>query len=195
MKKPSVQQVDDFFPEDIAKEISTFCEKKALYRWGETDNKEEPPTGLVCDLYHADATQKQLLKNTDDADSVKLIYNYFIKHIHEKYPVFWNDYIIYRLYINIFAPKETAYFHTDSVGDSDQWTFLYYPNKGWDYKLNDGGWTELFLDEKIIGVIPVDNTLVRFTSSVRHRATPFNKHHRFTIAIKCINKNEIKRNN
>ena len=107
--------------------------------------------------------KKQLLKNTDDADSVKLIYNYFIKHIHEKYPGFWNDYIIYRLYINIFAPKETAYFHTDSVGDSDQWTFLYYPNKGWDYKLNDGGWTELFLDEKIIGVIPVDNTLCTHT--------------------------------
>ncbi|BCU93562.1 MAG: hypothetical protein CM15mV2_1820 [uncultured marine virus] len=43
-------------------------------------------------------------------DQTKLIYNYFIKYIHEKYPNFWNDYAIYRLYVNVFAPKEQAYF-------------------------------------------------------------------------------------
>ena len=189
--KPSIQQVDNFFPNNIADSVLDFCESQALYRYGETDNREEPPTGLVCDIYHKDSEQSQLSQDARTCDDSKLIYNFFIKYIHEKYPGFWNDYVIYRLYVNIFAPKETAYFHKDSVGDSDQLTFLYYPIPKFDYDLNQGGWTEFDLDSKIIGVLPLPNSLTRFTSSINHRATPFRDHHRFTVAIKCINKNEL----
>jgi len=189
--KPSIQQVDNFFPENIAENIIGFCEDTALYRYGETDNREQPPTGLACDIYHADSNHSQLAQDARTSEESKLVYNYFIKYIHEKYPGFWNDYVIYRLYINVFSPRENAYFHTDSVGDSDQWTFLYYPILNFDYDLNQGGWTEFDLDSKIIGVPPLPNSLCRFSSFVNHRATPFKDHHRFTIAIKCINKNEL----
>lgn len=183
--KPSIQQADNFFPDNIAIEMAEFVHN-AKYRYGETDNTEHPPTGLVCDLYHIDAKEEVII-----TDQTKLIYNYFIKYIHEKYPNFWNEYVIYRLYVNVFAPKEQAYFHTDSVNNSDQWTFIYYPAHPHDYDINQGGWTEFSLDDKIIGVPPYYNSLVRFTSSVLHRATPFRDHHRFSIAIKCMNKKEL----
>tara|TARA_B100000927_G_scaffold55324_1_gene42272 strand:- start:4400 stop:4972 length:573 start_codon:yes stop_codon:yes gene_type:complete len=183
--KPSIQQADNFFPEEIAKEISAYL-RESLYRYGETDNQSYPPTGLVADLYHIDAKEEIQI-----SDETKLIYNYFIKHIHEKYTGFWNDYAIYRLYINVFAPKEQAYFHTDSVGESDQWTFIWYPMNFHGYDINQGGCTEFSLDNKIIGVPPFPNSLVRFSSNILHRATPFRDHHRFSIAIKCMNKKEL----
>ena len=92
------------------------------------------------------------------------------------------------MYVNIFAPKETAYFHKDSVGDSDQWTFLYYPIHNFDCDKNQGGCTEFFVDEQIIGIPPYYNSMVRFSAPMEHRATPFKDYHRFTIALKCIEK-------
>tara|TARA_B100001250_G_scaffold93789_1_gene78146 strand:+ start:1170 stop:1754 length:585 start_codon:yes stop_codon:yes gene_type:complete len=193
MKKPSIQQVDDFFPTEIAETISHFTHngdpKGPGFRYGEGDGigeyGEDIPTGLVLDLYHEN--DEEGIPLTEDGRN---IYNSFIKHIHDRYPGFWDTYRVYRLYINVFAPREQAYFHTDSEGDSDQWTFLYYPIPDFEWKLNDGGWTEFDLDGKVIGVTPLPNSLVRFTSSINHRATPYRNHHRFTIAIKCVNKNE-----
>ena len=193
MKKPSIQQVDDFFPTEIAETISHFTHngdpKGPGFRYGEGDGigeyGEDIPTGLVLDLYHEN--DEEGIPLTEDGRN---IYNSFIKHIHDRYPGFWDTYRVYRLYINVFAPREQAYFHTDSEGDSDQWTFLYYPIPDFEWKLNDGGWTEFDLDGKVIGVTPLPNSLVRFTSSINHRATPYRNHHRFTIAIKCENKNE-----
>ena len=193
MKKPSIQQVDDFFPTEIAETISHFTHngdpKGPGFRYGEGDGigeyGEDIPTGLVLDLYHEN--DEEGIPLTEDGRN---IYNSFIKHIHDRYPGFWDTYRVYRLYINVFAPREQAYFHTDSECDSDQWTFLYYPIPDFEWKLNDGGWTEFDLDGKVIGVTPLPNSLVRFTSSINHRATPYRNHHRFTIAIKCVNKNE-----
>ena len=54
--KPSIQQVDNFFPDNIPIEIAEWI-RNANYRHGETDNTEHPPTGLVCDLYHIDAKE------------------------------------------------------------------------------------------------------------------------------------------
>ena len=90
--KPSIQQADNFFPDNMAEFVHN-----AKYRYGETDNTVDLPTGLVCDLYHIDAKEEVII-----TDQTKLIYNYFIKYIHEKYPNFWNDYAIYRLYVNVF---------------------------------------------------------------------------------------------
>ena len=49
--KPSIQQADNFFPDNIAIEMAEFVHN-AKYRYGETDNTVDLPTGLVCDLYH-----------------------------------------------------------------------------------------------------------------------------------------------
>ena len=89
------------------------------------------------------------------------------------------------MYINCFAPREQAYFHTDS----GVWTILYYPIHNFDCDKNQGGCTELFVDEQFIGIPPYYNSIVRFSAPMEHRATPFKDHHRFTIALKCI-KNE-----
>ena len=185
--KPSIQQVENFFPHDVSVNVSEFATDYAAYRYGESDDNETPPTGLVADLFHWDRKDEM----SSSPNHVKLIYNYFIKYIHENYIGFWNDYQVYRLYINVFAPTEMAYFHTDCEKESDQWTFLYYPNINFDYNRNQGGCTEFALDSKIIGVPPLPNSIVRFTSSIDHRATPFRDHHRFTFAIKCVNKNEL----
>ena len=186
MERPSIQQIDNFFPQDVAEYISKFVIYEAEYRYGERDDNG-PPTGLVCDIYHVDTSE-----HTCSSDEGKVIYNFFIKHIHEKYPGFWDNYKIYRLYINVFAPKEQAYFHTDSSEESDQFTFIYYPSSDvFQYDIEQGGWTEFYLDKKIIGVPPYSNSIVRFSSEVRHRATPYRDHHRFTIALKCVNKDEL----
>lgn len=185
--KPSIQQIENFFPDDIASNVAQFATDYAAYRYGETDNREAPPTGLVADLFHWDRKDEM----SSAPNHVKLIYNYFIKYVHEHYIGFWNDYQIYRLYINVFAPREMPYFHTDSVGDSDQWTFIYYPTLDFDYHINQGGCTEFSLDHKIIGVPPLENSICRFSSYIKHRATPFRDYHRFSIAIKCVNKSEL----
>ena len=49
--KPSIQQVDNFFPDNIPIEIAEWI-RNANYRHGETDNTEHPPTGLVLSLIH-----------------------------------------------------------------------------------------------------------------------------------------------
>ena len=58
--KPSIQQADNFFPDNIAIEIAEFVHN-AQYRYGETDNTVDLPTGLVCDLYHIDAKEEVIL--------------------------------------------------------------------------------------------------------------------------------------
>lgn len=184
MKKPSIQQIDDFFPQELAEYISKYALFEAGYRYGESDD-QGLPTGMVCDLYHVDSSETGSISKEG-----KAIYNAFVKHIHEKYPGFWDTYRIYRLYINVFCPKEMAFFHEDADPDTDQWTFLYYPMHDFEWKMEQGGWTEFWLDNKIIGVPPFANSLVRFSSEITHRATPFRDHHRMTIAIKVANKDE-----
>ena len=49
--------------------------------------------------------------------------------------------------------------------------------------------TEFYLDDRIIGIPPVPNTLLKFTSWVTHRATPLNSDHRFTYALKYCREN------
>lgn len=187
MDKPSIEHIENFFPDDIASKVAEFAKYGAYYYYGETDNTEAPPAGMVSTLF--DLKNKDLF--TCAPNPVKLIYKFFIKHIHEKYTGFWNDYQIYRLYINVFSPREFSYFHTDSGNDSDQWTFIYYPTLDFDYDINQGGCTEFYLDNKIIGVPPIPNSICRFSSYVKHRATSFKDYHRFSFAIKCVNKSEL----
>lgn len=172
-----IEQIDDFFPDDIANLVAEYIFYRAKYRYGEADSPGTPPVGLVADLFHMDKGAV--------GENEKIIYNHFIKYINEKYPGFWDTYTLCSLYINCFAPREQAYFHTDS----GVWTILYYPIHNFDCDKNQGGCTELFVDEQIIGIPPYYNSIVRFSAPMEHRATPFKDHHRFTIALKCI-KNE-----
>ena len=68
--KPSIQQVDNFFPEEVASKVSEFMTDYASYRYGETDNREAPPTGLVADLFHWDNRDAM----STAPNHVKLIY-------------------------------------------------------------------------------------------------------------------------
>ena len=102
------------------------------------------------------------------------------KRISESMGVDAKKYNLYRMYINCFAPREIAYFHTD--GDEGDLTFLYYPNMEW--KLDDGGETQIYETDMFTGVPPIPNRIVMFDASLLHRATSFRDRHRFTIAIK-----------
>tara|TARA_B100001996_G_scaffold382388_1_gene374083 strand:+ start:129 stop:650 length:522 start_codon:yes stop_codon:yes gene_type:complete len=168
---------NNFFPEVISHRISEYAHYHAQYRYGERDNPYAPPVGLVAELFHMDKGVR--------GEDERIVYDYFIKYVNEKYDGFWDTYTLQRLYINCFAPREFANFHQD-LG---VWTFLYYPIHNFDYDKNQGGCTEFFVDEQVIGIPPTYNSIVRFSAPMEHRATPFKDHHRFTIALKCI-KNE-----
>jgi hypothetical protein len=106
------------------------------------------------------------------------IYSVFSKKIEKEFPEM-KDYKLYRMYVNCFSPNENPYFHID--GETGH-TLLYYPQEDW--KLDDGGETQFFIDESIHGVLPVPNRMVKFDACIKHKATSFRDRHRFTLAIK-----------
>ena len=69
----SIQQVDEFFPDDIANRIADYIFYRARYNYGETDNPDAPTTGLVSNLFHLDVGAV--------GEDEKIIYNHFIKYI------------------------------------------------------------------------------------------------------------------
>lgn len=189
MSKPTIQAIDNFFPEEISRWVTWFCEEYSRYRYGEYDDRDgDPadPTGLVHDVFNIE-------KPEFASDKDEQLYSTFKTYIEKHYPGFFNKYIIYRVYVNCFAPRENAYFHNDCCEESDQMTFIYYPKSSlWEYAIAEGGWTEFFFEDekKIMGVVPYPNSISMFTSRLLHRATPFKSHHRFSIAVKTINKDE-----
>ena len=166
--KPSIACADRALDPEAFRFVSEFA-YDAPYEYGERDNSLYKPTGMIHNL------------EPDDEDD-KFVYELLDRTIREKFPEV-REYDLYRAYINCFAPREIANFHVDCSEDDDQITFIFYANKKYN-GLNDGGCTEFYLDEKIIGLPPVPNTLVKFTSWVLHRATPLISDHRFTYAFK-----------
>lgn len=149
---------DDFFNIEQQKNILNYC-LEAPYIYGEVDTDDTPPTGFVHDI--------------PKEEKINGLFRAKLKRIVPKGMVF------YRMYINCFAPKEIPYFHTD--GDNGI-TFLYYPQYDWNF--NDGGETQLFVEDNIYGVVPISNRLLMFDANLLHRATTFRDRHRFTVAIK-----------
>tara|TARA_B100000073_G_scaffold331687_1_gene321373 strand:- start:257 stop:778 length:522 start_codon:yes stop_codon:yes gene_type:complete len=166
--KPSIACVDRALDPEAFRFVSEFA-YDAPYEYGERDNALYKPTGMIHNL------------EPDDEDD-NFVYELLDRVIREKFPEV-REYNLYRAYINCFAPREIANFHVDCSEDDDQLTFIFYANKKYN-GLNDGGCTEFYLDDKIIGLPPVPNTLVKFTSWVLHRATPLISDHRFTYAFK-----------
>ena len=86
----------NFLTPDLYQKVEYYC-YRADYYYGEQDNPQQIPTGLVHDL---------------KLDSE--IVGYFPK---EK-----NNIPLYRVYINLFNPGEKPHFHIDGVG----YTSLFY---------------------------------------------------------------------
>jgi hypothetical protein len=131
---------------------------KYKYYYGEVDRTDTPPTGLVSDLPTNSLTFKILNFNL----------NNLLK-----------DNTLYRSYINLFQPNENPYFHTDRETGK---TVLYYANIE-DYKLDEGGETQFYLDE-IKGIRPLPGRVIIFDSNILHKATSFRTYNRYTVALK-----------
>tara|TARA_R100000908_G_C3740984_1_gene137568 strand:+ start:730 stop:1251 length:522 start_codon:yes stop_codon:yes gene_type:complete len=171
--KPSIASINRALDAEDFRQVSDFAEE-ACYSYGERDDDKHKPTGLTCDL-------------DPEEDEDDTIVGIIESLIYARFPEI-QDYKLYRAYINCFAPREIANFHVDCDPGEDQVTFIFYANKTYN-GLNEGGCTEFFLDEKIIGVPPIPNTLIKFTSSIMHRATPLKSDHRFTYALKYCKEN------
>ncbi len=155
--------VDKFLEPKDAEYVYKYC-LTSSYTYGETDTNTTPPTGMIHEI-----------KKTER------IYKLFRKQIQDVFKNLQNI-TINRIYVNCFAPLEKPYFHTD--GDKGI-TFLYYANSDW--QLDDGGETQIIVNNEIKGILPIPNRLVGFDAHLVHKATSFRNKHRFTIAIKLIN--------
>jgi Rps23 Pro-64 3,4-dihydroxylase Tpa1-like proline 4-hydroxylase len=172
-----IEIVDNFLSECEAEKVLDEC-CSANYFYGETDSelnseKKFPPTGMVSHL--------------DPDDYIFKVIN---EKIQIKFPSLYCGKVNIRSYINCYSPREVSYFHTDCDSSSEWYdsgyTLLYYPNKKLD--INEGGETQFYIDDKIIGIPPTHNRIIKFKVPILHRATPFQNHHRFSIAFKFISR-------
>ena len=127
------------------------------YLQGEVDHPDAEPAGMVSDL------------TTD---------NFLTSSI---FPQEINNLPLARVYINLFAPRELACFHYDHF-DKRAITLLYYP--GPTYHPDEGGATELMIDDNLVGISPKTNRLLIFKANILHRATPYRSYPRYTYALK-----------
>lgn len=154
--------IDDFLNSEDYNQIFEKC-RNAPYSYGEVDKPGYPPTGMVHQIYQDNP-----------------IFDFLANKIKEKIECTRNL-RIYRMYVNCFAPREIAYYHTDAeVGI----TCILYLNDS--FHLDDGGETQFVLQDKSINIFPIPNRMCFFDSSILHKATPFTNKHRFTLAIKYV---------
>ena len=102
-------------------------------------------------------------------------------HANPFFPKQVNGIPLYRINVNYYGPRETTVFHYDN-NDPEAITLVYFPCPT--YGLDEGGHVELVIDKEIVGVRSVTNRLLAYKSNILHRATPFNTHQRFTLALK-----------
>tara|TARA_R100001510_G_scaffold30774_1_gene27483 strand:- start:2174 stop:2656 length:483 start_codon:yes stop_codon:yes gene_type:complete len=142
--------------EKIYKELLSYD-----YFYGETDNLNQAPTGMVSDLNKKQYTFKiidKFCKKQDYLENLKLV----------------------RAYVNIFSPREYCFFHSDEDANK---TLIYYPNLDWD--LNEGGETKFVSDNNtLVSVLPVPGRIIIFDSKIVHCATSFKDRHRFSVVFK-----------
>ena len=164
-----LEVIDDFFPACDYLKVTKYCFETDYY-WGERDNEQSSPTGMIHEIYDCEDTPVK--------ESNQWIYDLFFENTNHLCP----NLKLYRMYINLFAPGENPYFHTDSTDDEDI-TFLYYvPSDDWD--IDDGGETQFYHDGEMTGVLSIPNRMVYFDSTILHRATSFRDRWRWTVAIK-----------
>ena len=146
-----------------AEENKNFCQPiyGYGYKYGENDDIDLPPTGLIHEL---------TLNDTVYLKTIELV---------KANVVFLKNSVPYRAYINFFLPLDKPYFHTDGYGT----TVLFYATEFFD--IQEGGETQ-FINNMghIIGVFPKPTSMVVFDASIKHRATSYRTKPRFTVALK-----------
>ena len=154
---------DNIFNTEEHHAIFKYC-TDCGYEWGEHDEPEHPPTGMVHGISES-----------------KKIYELFANKISDELYPDAKNLELYRMYINCFAPCEVPYWHDD--GPPNCITFLYYPHTDkWD--MNELGETQFYMDDMIYGIPPIPNRMIMFNAAIKHRATSFRTYHRFTVAVK-----------
>ena len=149
---------DNWLSAEEQNNVLMYCQN-ANYTFGEKDEAEVAPTGMSAEIRKGE-----------------FIYRFFYEKTQPLVP----NLCLLRMYINLFAPNEIPYYHTDA----DQgMTFLYYPHKEM-WTPNFLGQTEFYVNDKSYSVAPEPNRLCFFDASILHRATSFRTKHRFTVALK-----------
>ena len=157
-KDAPIHMLDNWLKPHEHENILLYCEQ-AMYTYGEKDDENVAPTGMSAEIRAGE-----------------LIYRFLFEMTQPLVP----DLCLVRMYVNLFAPNEVPYYHTDA----DQgMTFLYYPHKEM-WTPNMLGQTEFYHKERSYAIAPEPNRLVYFDASILHRATAFRNKHRFTVALK-----------
>ena len=149
------------------------------FSYGETDEANTPPSGMVSELNpDQHYIHKILSKPLQELDFLKNCY-------------------CQRSYVNLYAPNERTFFHHDFT----EYTALYYPGPSW--TINDEGETKFFFNTNpfsdviqegsedmpvMISIAPIPNRLTIFKGDVLHCATSFRDNHRFSVAFKFLRK-------
>jgi hypothetical protein len=132
------------------------------YQYGETDNEDTPPTGVVFDIGDSDPLHQLFISKIEECGSVFNI----------KFD------LCFRSYVNLFLPNERPYFHTDG----NVITCLFYFNPK--YGIDEGGETQFIIDGDVRGIFPEPGRLVVFDGTILHRATSYRNKPRITVAVK-----------
>jgi len=139
------------------------------YYYGEQDNPWTAPTGMVSNIH--DLSSSFVFKTLNDFYMENKKDEWFCE--------------LERAYVNIFAPGEMPFYHTDADFPDGCTTLMYYANPEWIY--DHGGETkfiDLKDDSKIISVAPIPGRIVIFNGNQEHTATSFRSHHRFSVVLK-----------
>ena len=158
---PRLGYRDNFFSDDGFGKLARYA-ASANYHYGKVDHYTTPPTGMVHDVER-------------DSD----IWNMIKWRIEDHCP-FIDGMDVKSIIINSFAPLELPYFHQDYDA---RITFIYYLSP---WQLDEGGCTEIFIDDEIRAYPPIPNRMVWFDSMLQHRATSRRSSHRFAYAIKYM---------
>lgn len=165
----NIQIFDNIFSPDESSNYHDLILHTLPFFYGEVDRYDTSPTGMVCDI-----TDKMEYLQPD----VHKFMSMLIENIHKNEPKL-KDMTLYRMYINLFIPKEIPYFHIDGENTV---TCLYYVNSKTDY--DDGGETQFIIDNDLKCVRAIPGRLVIFDGEILHRATSFRNQPRLTIAFK-----------
>ena len=148
--------IDDFLSKTDYGVYWNFTQK-ANYTVGEVDYPNSVPVGMVSEL----ATDHPLIQNL--------------------FPKVITGCTLNRLFLNYYGPRDLSYFHYDHYLP-EATTLLYYPCPT--YSPDEGGATELMIDDNIVGIRSIANRLLIFRANILHRATPFKSYQRYTYAFK-----------
>lgn len=147
---------DDFLTIEENKFVFDYC-LSAKFCHGETTSSN----GMISEIFEEEDIY-QLFKNK-------------IEKYSEGLKIYW-------MYVNSYLPGENPYFRRDTKENADR-VFTYYPQQKWE--LDDGGTTEFYVDNGIVGVFPIPNRLLYFDADIPHRTNSFRDRFKFTVELRC----------